>query len=68
MERVPPAIFGVLLSLQPLSAGLVGLVVLHQRVSLLEGVGFCLVVAASLGVTLSASPAAIATEGELVPT
>ena len=68
MERVPPAIFGVLLSLQPLSAGLIGLVVLHQGVSLQEAIGFCLVVGASLGVTLSASPRDIAAEGEIVAT
>ena len=68
MERVPPAIFGVLLSLQPLSAGLIGLVVLHQGVSLQEAIGFCLVVTASLGVTLSASPATVAAEVEPVAT
>ncbi|MDQ6747309.1 MAG: EamA family transporter [Candidatus Dormibacteraeota bacterium] len=67
MERVPPAIFGVLLSLQPLSAGLIGLVVLGQRVSLLELGGFCLVVSASLGVTFSAGHEQ-APEGELLPT
>ena len=68
MERVPPAIFGVLLSLQPLSAGLIGLVVLGQKVSLLEVVGFILVVCASLGVTLAAPPAEHTAEGEPLPT
>ncbi|MFN2463021.1 MAG: DMT family transporter [Candidatus Dormibacteria bacterium] len=68
MERVPPAIFGVLLSLQPLSAGLVGLVVLQQRVSLQETIGFCLVVAASLGVTLGGSREVVRAEAEPVPT
>lgn len=69
MERVPPAIFGVLLSLQPLSAALVGLVMLSQRVSLLELAGFVLVVGASLGVTLG-TPAETgpAAEGELLAT
>lgn len=68
MQRVPPAIFGVLLSLQPLSAGLVGLVVLGQRVSLLELVGFVLVVCASLGVTLTAPAEDAPMKGELLPT
>ena len=68
MARVPPAIFGVLLSLQPLSAGLIGLVVLHQRISLVEAIGFVLVVTASLGVTLSASPATVVAEAEIVST
>jgi inner membrane transporter RhtA len=69
MERVPPAIFGVLLSLQPLSAAVVGLVMLSQGVTLLELGGFILVVCASLGVTLS-SPAEGGTppEGELLAT
>jgi inner membrane transporter RhtA len=68
MERVPPAIFGVLLSLQPLSAGLIGLVVLGQHFTLLELAGFCLVVCASLGVTFSSNPERPAPEGELLPT
>ena len=66
MQRVPPAIFGVLLSLQPLSAGLVGLVVLGQRISPLELVGFLFVVGASLGVTLGAQPATPSPEGDLL--
>ncbi|MGI8608773.1 MAG: EamA family transporter [Candidatus Dormibacteria bacterium] len=66
MQRVPPAIFGVLLSLQPLSAGLVGLVILGQKISALELVGFLLVVCASLGVTLGSPAAEPAPEGELL--
>ena len=52
MERVPPTIFGVLLSLQPLMAALMGLVVLGQHISLLEGAGLVLVIVASAGVTV----------------
>lgn len=66
MQRVPPAIFGVLLSLQPLSAGLVGLAVLGQPISLLELVGFILVVCASLGVTLTAPADEPLPEGDLL--
>jgi inner membrane transporter RhtA len=68
MERVPPAIFGVLLSLQPLSAGVIGLLVLGQHVSAVEVLGFCLVVAASLGVTFAATPGERTPEGEILPT
>ena len=67
MQRVPPAIFGVLLSLQPLSAGLVGLAVLGQPISLFEFVGFILVVCASLGVTLTAPADEPSPEGDLLP-
>jgi inner membrane transporter RhtA len=52
MERVPPTIFGVLLSLQPFMAALMGLVVLSQHISPLEGAGLVLVIIASMGVTL----------------
>ena len=58
MERVPPTIFGVLLSLQPFMAALMGLVVLGQHISLLEGAGLSLVIAASVGVTLGGGEAA----------
>ena len=68
MGRVPPAIFGVLLSLQPLSAALVGLVLLRQGVSPLELAGFLLVVTASLGVTFGTAPTPASVEGELLAT
>ena len=53
MERVPPTVFGVLLSLQPFMAALMGFLVLGQHISLLEGAGLLLVIVASVGVTLS---------------
>lgn len=68
MGRVPPAIFGVLLSLQPLSAALVGLALLGQRVSAPELVGFLLVVTASLGVTFGKPPEAAPADSELLAT
>jgi inner membrane transporter RhtA len=56
MARVPPTIFGVLLSLQPLMAAVMGFLVLGQRVSGLEAVGFLLVVSASIGATVLGTP------------
>src|SRR5207245_4824591 len=56
MERVPTGVFGVLLSLQPLSAALMGLLLLGQTVSALDAAGFALVITASIGVTRGAAP------------
>jgi inner membrane transporter RhtA len=57
MQRVSSTIFGVLLSLQPLMAALMGLAVLGQHISLLEGTGLVMVIAASVGVTLGGGEA-----------
>jgi inner membrane transporter RhtA len=62
LQRVPPYVFGVLLSLHPLMGAVAGYLVLHQQVSWLEGVGFALVIAASLGVTLRAAPVEVVME------
>jgi inner membrane transporter RhtA len=60
MERVPPTVFGVLLSLQPFMAALMGLVVLGQHVSALEAAGLALVMTASIGVTVGDTATSIA--------
>ncbi len=62
MERVPPTVFGVLLSLQPFMAALMGFLVLGQHVSALEATGLVLVIAASIGVTVSGKDPSRATE------
>jgi inner membrane transporter RhtA len=62
MERVPPTVFGVLLSLQPFMAALMGFVVLGQHVSTLEATGLVLVIAASIGVTVGGRVPAVAGE------
>ncbi|MEA2646475.1 MAG: inner rane transporter RhtA [Chloroflexota bacterium] len=62
LQRVPPYVFGVLLSLHPLMGAVAGYLVLRQQLSWIEGAGFVLVIAASLGVTLRAAPAEIAVE------
>jgi inner membrane transporter RhtA len=49
LRRIPPAPFGVLMSLEPGVAALVGLVALDQGLSLAESAGIALVVAASIG-------------------
>lgn len=62
MERVSATVFGVLLSLQPLMAALMGWLVLGQHVSALEAVGLGLVIAASIGVTAVGKDPSIAIE------
>jgi inner membrane transporter RhtA len=62
MERVPPTVFGVLLSLQPFMAALMGFIVLRQQVSALEATGLVMVIAASIGVTAGGKTPSIATE------
>lgn len=53
MRRVSATVFGVLLSLQPLVAALMGFVVLGQRLGPAEVAGFILVIVASVGVNLT---------------
>ncbi|MEA3036106.1 MAG: inner rane transporter RhtA [Sphingomonadales bacterium] len=54
LRRLPNAVFGVLMSLEPGVAALVGFVALSQAVSLVEAVAIGLVVAASAGALRSA--------------
>jgi inner membrane transporter RhtA len=49
LRHIPPAPFGVLMSLEPAVAALVGLIALHQGLDAGEVVGIALVVAASVG-------------------
>ncbi len=62
MERVPPTVFGVLLSLQPFMAAIMGFLVLGQHVSPLEAIGLLLVIVASVGVTVGGRDPTVATE------
>lgn len=50
LRRLPVGVFGVLMSLEPAVAALVGLIALGQGLSPLEAAGIGLVVAASVGV------------------
>lgn len=49
LRRIPPAPFGVLMSLEPAVAAIVGFIALDQGLSLGEAIGIALVVAASIG-------------------
>ncbi len=54
LRSLPPAVFGVLLALEPVFAALIGWVVLGQTASVALLVAVAMVVAASMGTTLTA--------------
>jgi inner membrane transporter RhtA len=57
LRRIPPRVFGVLMSLEPAVAALCGLVVLGQGLRPAQWIAICLVVGASVGATrTSAAP------------
>jgi len=55
LRRLPNAVFGVMMSLEPAVAALVGFVALGQGLALIEAVAIALVVAASAGALRSAA-------------
>lgn len=54
LRALPARVFGVLMSLDPAVAAVVGLVFLHEHLSLLQWLAIACVMAASAGVTLGA--------------
>ncbi|HWM04602.1 MAG TPA: EamA family transporter [Actinophytocola sp.] len=56
LRRMPPKVFGVLMSLEPAVAALVGLVVLGEILGTVQWLAVLLVVAASVGATRTARP------------
>jgi inner membrane transporter RhtA len=58
LRRIPPRVFGVLMSMEPAVAALVGLIVLGESLHALQWVAVLCVVAASAGATRSARPEA----------
>jgi inner membrane transporter RhtA len=56
LRRIPPNVFGVLMSLEPAVAAVAGFVVLGQRLGVREMVAIALVIAASVGVTQAMAP------------
>jgi inner membrane transporter RhtA len=52
LRRIPTRIFGILMSLEPAAAAIAGLLVLGQRLGLVEIAALVLVMLASVGVTL----------------
>lgn len=57
LRSLPPAIFGILLSLEPVFAALAGLLFLGQELGALPTAAIALVVCASIGTTMSNRPA-----------
>lgn len=53
LRRIPPRVFGVLMSLEPAVAALAGLAVLQEMLRPLQWVAICCVVTASVGATRS---------------
>ena len=56
LRRIPPRVFGVLMSLEPAVAATAGLVVLHEALRPVQWIAVCCVVAASAGATRYARP------------
>jgi inner membrane transporter RhtA len=56
LRRIPPHVFGILLSLEPATAALVGLVVLRESLHWSQWVAVLCVMAASAGATRGARP------------
>ncbi|MGH3439340.1 MAG: EamA family transporter [Sciscionella sp.] len=53
LRRIPPRVFGILMSMEPAVAALAGLVVLGERLGTVQWIAICCVVAASVGATRS---------------
>jgi inner membrane transporter RhtA len=56
LRRLPSRVFGIVLSLDPAVAALIGLVLLGQQLGAREVAGIALVMAASVGASLTAPP------------
>jgi inner membrane transporter RhtA len=56
LRRIPPKVFGVLMSLEPAVAAVIGLIVLGEVLGPVQWVAVLLVVAASAGATRMARP------------
>ena len=58
LRSMPPKVFGVLMSLEPAAAALAGLVLLGERLGVVEWLAIGCVIVASVGITRSATAAA----------
>ena len=56
LRRIPPRVFGILMSLEPAAAALAGLVLLAEFLSPVQWLAMACVVVASVGATRSAGP------------
>ena len=61
LRSLRPAVFGILMSLEPAAAALAAIVVLSEHLSPLQWVAIGCVVAASIGATRATAPATLAT-------
>lgn len=68
LPRLPAKTFGTLMSIEPAFGALAGLAVLGERLALVQGLAICAIVAASLGMTLTASASRDATPLAADPT
>lgn len=53
LARIPTRVFGVLMSVEPAIAALMGLLILHETLNLRQGLAIAAIMAASLGTTLT---------------
>jgi inner membrane transporter RhtA len=53
LRRIPPRVFGILMSLEPAVAALVGTIVLGEHLSVIQWLAICAVIIACAGATLS---------------
>jgi inner membrane transporter RhtA len=56
LRKIPPRVFGILMSLEPAMAALIGLIVLHESLHTSQWIAVLCVVAASAGATRGARP------------
>ena len=56
LRKIPPRVFGILMSLEPAMAALIGLIVLHESLHRSQWIAVLCVVAASAGATRGARP------------
>jgi len=55
LRRLPAATFSILMSISPATATLAGFLILHQRITPLDGLAIAIVIAASVGAVRSAT-------------
>jgi len=55
LRRIPPRVFGVLMALEPVAAGLFALVIVGEGIGGLQMLALCVVVVAAAGVALTAA-------------
>ncbi|MGA6163174.1 EamA family transporter [Amycolatopsis magusensis] len=56
LRKIPPRVFGILMSLEPAVAAVAGLIVLGEALHVPQWLAICCVVAASIGATRSTNP------------